>query len=82
MWPVVWAQDTKAYLYARGHPRSRLDQLLLFPPLPSQYNYRATVCPSTPHPRRARQWDFCPLSTVRVPAEHSQPPGPVGSWQV
>lgn len=78
MWPVVWAQDTKAYLCARGHPRSRLDQLLLFPPSPSQYNYRATVCPSCPpHPRRARQWDFCPLGACRA-----QPGTPVSrpSW--
>lgn len=31
-------------------PRSRPDQLLLFPPSPSQYDYRAPVCSSTPAP--------------------------------
>lgn len=58
---------------------ARLDQLLLLPPLPSQYNYRDTARPSTPAPGEPGNG----ISAHWVPAEQSQqlrPPSPLGSW--
>lgn len=51
-----------------GTPSPGLDQLLPFPPSPSQYNYRDTACPSTPTPGEPGNG----ISAHWVPAEPSQ----------
>lgn len=77
MQPVVWAQNTKAGLCTRGHSRPRLDQLLWFPPSPSQYNYREIQPALQAPPQENQAMGFLPTGCPLSRASNSSLPAPL-----